>query len=111
MEGFNSLLCSMPALLVTLDNGVENTRYQELRIPTYFCHPYHSWGKVCIEQGIGILREFLPKKADLKDYSESDMYAMVETINTTPMKCLSCQTPKEVFNEHTSLTLNPECCA
>lgn len=42
MEGFKSIFQSLPALSLTLDNGVENIRYQELGIDTYFCHPYSS---------------------------------------------------------------------
>ena len=31
---------------LTLDNGVENIRYEELNIDTYFCYPYSSWEKI-----------------------------------------------------------------
>ena len=45
IEGFKELLKSVPVNSITLDNGVENARHQELKTKTYFCHPYSSWEK------------------------------------------------------------------
>ena len=84
---------------LTLDNGVENVRYEELNIDTYFCHPYSSWEKGGIENLFKRLRRFIPKKASLKDYSREDIIRFAEIMNNTPRKCLSWKTPKEVFEE------------
>ena len=99
MDGYKELLNDIPAESVTLDNGVENTRHEELKVSTYFCNPYHSWEKGTVENGIGRIREFIPKKTDLAGYSDKDIRAIVDTINNTPMKCLRWRTPKEVFEE------------
>jgi len=107
MEGFKKMFRSLPVLSLTLDNGVENVRYQELNIPTYFCHSYSSWEKGAIENAFGLIREFIPKKSSLKNYSQSDINAILEIINGRPRKCLSWRTPKEVFQEQ---FLNHECC-
>jgi IS30 family transposase len=107
MEGFKKMFQSLPALSLTLDNGVENVHYEELEIPTYFCHPYSSWEKGSIENAFGLIREFIPKKSSLKSYSQSDIDAIVEIINGRPRKCLNWRTPKEVFQEQ---FLNNECC-
>jgi transposase, IS30 family len=102
MDGFKKLLSPYQDIVtsLTLDNGVENVRHQELRIDTYFCHPYSSWEKGSVEQGIGLIRDYIPKKADLKDYANRDIAAIIKTINNKPMKCLNWSTPNEVFEEH-----------
>lgn len=112
MDGFKKLLSPYQDILesLTMDNGVENVRYQELAIPTFFCHPYSSWEKGSVEQGIGLIREYIPKKADLKDYSAGDIHAILNTINNTPMKCLNWSTSNEVFEEQLQLAADAVCC-
>mgnify|MGYP000285953400 FL=1 len=82
---------------LTLDNGVENVRYQEIGMPTYFCHPYASWQKAQIENMFLRLRRFIPKKQSLDSYSEKDIAVIVDIMNNTPRKCLNYQTPREVY--------------
>lgn len=99
IDGFENLLRPFKDIVgsMTLDNGVENVRHEELGISTFFCHPYSSWEKGSVEQGIGLLREYIPKKADLKDWSNEVIALIMNRINTTPMKCLDWLTPNEVF--------------
>lgn len=99
IEGFKELLDPLLVRSLTLDNGVENVRYQELNIPTYFCHPYSSWEKGQIENAFGLIRRYIPKKASLASYSPEDISAIVDHINSTPRKILNYRTPKEVFEE------------
>lgn len=121
IDGFKSIFSKLYALSLTLDNGVENVRYQELNLLSFFCRPYSSWQKGSIEQGISLVREFIPKRSDPKDYSDKDIAVIIERINNTPMKCLGWKTPNEVFEEHSpqatshsmSISLNNinlECC-
>lgn len=84
---------------LTLDNGVENARYQTLDIPTFFCHPYSAWEKGTMENLLGRLRRFIPKKSSLKDYTQGDISYFMEIMNNTPRRCLNYKTPKEVFEE------------
>jgi transposase, IS30 family len=101
MDGFKMLLNPHHDTFksLTLDNGVENVRYEELNVDTYFCHPYSSWEKGAIENCFQRLRRFIPKKASLKDYSRKDIIYFAEIMNNTPRKCLSWKTPREVFEE------------
>lgn len=105
MDGFKMLLNPHHDTFksLTLDNGVENIRYEELNIDTYFCHPYSSWEKGGIENLFKRLRRFIPKKASLKDYSREDIIRFAEIMNNTPRKCLNWKTPKEVFEEQCAL--------
>lgn len=84
---------------LTLDNGVENIRYQELDIKTYFCHPYSSWEKPVIENSFGRLRRFIPKKISLRNYTKEHIADIVSKMNNTPRKCLDWRTPVEVFQQ------------
>lgn len=109
IEGFKKLFDSLPTVAssLTLDNGPENARYSELKINTYFCHPYSAWEKGAIENAFGLLREYIPKKARLENYTEDEINAIVGIINNRPRKCLGFRTPKEVFEEQ---FIKQRCC-
>ena len=82
---------------LTLDNGIEFQKYEEIDCNTYFCHPYSSWQKGSIENANGLIRRYIPKKSYLKDYSNKFIQDIVWQINNTPKKCLGFRTPREVF--------------
>ena len=100
MNAFKKLLTFGKALSATFDNGVENVRHLELGISTYFCHSYSSWEKGLIENAFGLMREYIPKKSSLVEYTDADIQAIISIINERPRKCLGFRTPKEVFEEH-----------
>lgn len=108
MDGFKKLLNPYRNITqsMTLDNGVENKRFAELKLDTYFCHPYSSWEKGQIENTFGRLRRFIPKKKSLKDYSPQKISAIMDIMNNTPRKCLNFRMPVEVFNEQLALISN-----
>lgn len=84
---------------MTLDNGVENVKYEKLNVQTYFCHPYSSWQKPIIENTFGRLRRFIPKRTSLSNYTQEQISAIIDMMNDTPRKKLGYRTPTEVFNE------------
>lgn len=95
---------SLPQALgrsVTFDNGTEFAYHyllnDQLGIPTYFCDPHAPWQKGGIENAIGRMRRFLPRKTDLGSLSSSQLNRMVALYNHTPRKCLGFQTPAQVF--------------
>ena len=98
-DGFKKILPAK-AKSITLDNGVENIHYKILETDTYFCRPYSSWQKGAIENTFQRLRRFIPKKADLKNYSQENIDLIVKRMNNTPRKCLGFKTPAEVFKDH-----------
>jgi len=51
---------------------IEHTN-KVLAIKSYFCNPYHSWEKGTVENIIGIIRRFYPKKTDWKNISQWDL--------------------------------------
>lgn len=107
MNGFKEIVDNIPALSITWDNGVENFWYEKLGIPSYFCHPYSSWEKGSVENGIGVIRRYIPKGSDLTHYSDTDIQTIVDRINNIPMKCLRYKTPREVYEAN---LLSTGCC-
>lgn len=86
---------------LTYDNGIENRNHEELSlilmITTYFCNPYHSWEKGTIENTNGRIRRFIPKGADLNNYSDAEIQKVEDWLNHTPRKCLNYSTPYEIM--------------
>lgn len=113
MDGFKELLNPHQKIIqtLTLDNGVENHRHEELKVDTYFCHPYSSWEKGQIENSFQRLRRFIPKRKSIKGYSPEKISAIMDIMNNTPRKCLEFRTPAEVFNEQSSLIRDNQCCS
>lgn len=106
VDGFKYALSPYRSIVrsTTLDNGVENTRHQELETKTYFCHPYASWEKGGIENTFMRLRRFIPKGSSLKNYTNQKISSYIKIMNNTPRKCLQYRTPNEVFKEQLLLT-------
>jgi IS30 family transposase len=100
-----NLFGSLPQPLrqtVTFDNGTEFARHLALRslaIETFFCDPYAPWQKGGIENAIGRMRRFIPRKTDLATLSTSRFRRLVAAYNNTPRKCLDFKTPAEAFSQ------------
>jgi len=86
---------------ITYDNGTENALHgltdEKLGTKSYFCNPYHSWEKGTVENLIGIVRRFYPKKTDWKNISQRDLNKVARFINNRPMKLLGFKTPYQVL--------------
>lgn len=88
---------------ITYDNGSENAEHERvndvLGTRSYFCAPYHSWEKGTVENTIGLVRRFIPKRMDLAKITTGDIRFVERRLNNRPRKCLGFQTPTEVFNQ------------
>jgi IS30 family transposase len=104
VRAIGAALVDLPAPLrrtVTFDNGTEFARHHELGalgISTYFCDPHAPWQKGGIENAIGRMRRFLPRKTDLAQLDQTDFDTLIAAYNNTPRKCLDWQTPAEAFS-------------
>jgi IS30 family transposase len=85
-------------LSLTFDNGTEFAEHHQLAMPTFFCDPHAPWQKGGIENAIGRIRRFLPRRVDLQTLAEDDVLRAAQTYNHTPRRCLDFQTPAEVFS-------------
>ncbi len=93
-----------PTRTVTLDNGTENFYHarvaRHLGCGIFFCHPYHAWEKGTVENTIGLLRAYIPKKTDLSTVTLTDLRTIARELNDRPRKRLAFCTPSEiVYNE------------
>jgi IS30 family transposase len=86
---------------ITYDNGSENVEHERINnilgTKSYFCNPFHSWEKGSIENAIGLIRRFLPKKTDFAIIDSHRLRKIENLINNRPRKCLNYQTPREVM--------------
>lgn len=87
---------------ITFDNGTENTLHasvnQALGTLSFFCQPYHSWEKGSVEQSIGLVRRFYPKKTDWDLVSQQDLDIIQDQLNHRPRKCLNFLSPTEAYS-------------
>lgn len=88
-------------LSITYDNGTENTEHirtnKVLGTQSYFCEPFHSWERGTVENTIGLIRRFFPKKTDFAKISKNRIKTVERWLNNRPRKCLGFKTPAEVF--------------
>jgi len=92
---------------ITYDNGSENVDHHKinklLETKSYFCNPYHSWEKGSVENSVGLVRRFLPKKTDFAILSTQEITQIENLLNNRPRKCLNFRTPLETFNSCVAL--------
>jgi transposase, IS30 family len=86
---------------VTFDNGSEFAQHyrlhEALKIQTYFCDTHSPWQKGGVENTLGRLRRFLPRKTNLDEINPDQIQAFADACNNTPRKCLDFYTPAEAF--------------
>jgi IS30 family transposase len=105
-EALGAMLALLPQPLrqtVTFDNGTEFARHYDLHalgIQTFFCDAHAPWQKGGIENAIGRMRRFLPRKTDLASLDDTRFLTLVAAYNATPRKCLDWLTPAEAFSNH-----------
>jgi IS30 family transposase len=104
LAGFTAKLNSITAPLrqsFTYDQGKEMTRHQELSAATgvrvYFCDPHSPWQRGTCENTNGLLRQYLPKGTDLSIYSQDELDAIADSLNSRPRATHAFHSPFEVF--------------
>lgn len=103
-QGFTKKLRSVPAPLrktLTYDRGKEMADHerlaQRLTIQVFFADPHSPWQRGSNENTNGLLRQYLPKGADLSGYTQRELNTIAHRLNTRPRKCLTFATPLEVY--------------
>ena len=86
---------------ITTDNGREFFEHQtlarKLQAKVYFADPYQAWQRGLNEQVNGLIRQYLPKKTDLRYVSDQRLQFIMDRLNNRPRKTLGFKTPYEVF--------------
>ena len=80
---------------ITCDNGVEFSLFKDIelscqkigkRTSLFFCHPYCSCERGSNENANKLIRKFIPKGADISNYSTDFVQQMENIINDYPRK-------------------------
>lgn len=86
---------------LTFDNGKEFAQHQKigelLNAKTYFTRPYTSQDKGTVENRIGVIRRFFPKKTDLRKISNKRIKEVERLLNYRPIRKFNYQNPIEVL--------------
>jgi IS30 family transposase len=86
---------------LTWDQGKEMAEHARFRadtgIPVYFCDPRSPWQRASNENANGLLRQYLPRTADLRQFSQADLDRIAVELNGRPRQILGFKTPSQVL--------------
>lgn len=92
---------------ITFDNDsafmLHHKIAESLKVKTYFTRPYTSQDKGSVENRIGILRRFLPKRTDLSMITNRELKQIENALNNRPVRKFNYKTPNQVFSEKIAL--------
>jgi transposase, IS30 family len=97
-------------LSLTWDQGSEMANHAQIAEATgleiYFCDPHSPWQRGSNENTNGLLRQYLPKGADLGFYGPGLLDNIAAELNARPRKRHGFQTPAEVLHRLLSEAAN-----
>jgi len=84
---------------ITFDNGLEGQCHSKIKedygVDTYFCDPFKSWQKGGVENSNGLIRQYLPRDANLDKLTAEKISEIERKLNDRPRKKLNYLTPAE----------------
>jgi IS30 family transposase len=92
---------------VTFDNDLGFANHREvaeaLNVDTYFTRPYTSQDKGTVENRIGQIRRFFPKKTDLSMVTVNQVKRVEQLLNDRPVRKFNYLTPNQVLQQKIAL--------
>lgn len=91
---------------ITCDNGCENLDYKGIersvftkqpRTKVYYAHPYSAWERGTNENINKLIRRFIPKGADIGEYSYKDIEMIQNWINNYPRRIFGGKSANEML--------------
>jgi transposase, IS30 family len=105
VQGFARKLQRIPQPLrksMTYDQGREMARHEwlsrKLRLEVYFADPHSPWQRGTNENTNGLLRQYLPKNADLAALTQRELNVIAARLNNRPRQTLNWMTPNEAWD-------------
>ena len=98
---------------ITCDNGCENLDFQGMersaltnipRTQVYYAHPYSAWERGANENANKLIRRFIPKGADIANFSKRFIKFIQDWMNHHPRKKLGWLSP---YDASLSLNITP----
>ena len=99
--------CFYCKLTITTDNGSEFAEHQWISrqlggVPVYFTDSYSSWQKGAIENTNKLIRQYIPKGANINNITDALITKIQKKINRRPREKLNFSTPMKEFFKHYS---------
>ena len=94
--------------IVLTDNGSEFFNPKNIEIDTlsgkktcnvFYCRPYSSWQKGCIEKNHEYIRKLFPKGTSFDCFTQEQIHKLENIINNIPRQSLNNKTPFELTKE------------
>jgi transposase, IS30 family len=105
VQGFARKLQGIPQPLrksMTYDQGREMARHEllrsKLRLQVYFADSHSPWQRGSNENTNGLLRQYLPKSADLAALTQRELNGIAARLNNRPRQTLNWMTPHEAWD-------------
>ena len=87
---------------LTWDQGKEMAQHARFTVatgvPVYFCDPRSPWQRGTNENTNGLLRQYFPKRTDLKPFSQADLDAVAAELNDRPRQTLGFKSPSQTLD-------------
>lgn len=103
-QGITTALASFPDYLrrtLTYDQGKELALHQQITeligTKVYFCDAHSPWQRGTNENMNGLLRDYFPKRTDLRDLTAEQLQAVADEVNTRPRKSLGWARPADLL--------------
>ena len=96
-----------PMHTITFDNDKAFANHMDiatiLNVKTYFTRPYTSQDKGTVENRIGQIRRYFPKKTDLSILTTDQVKRVEKLLNNRPVRKFNYKTPNQVLQEKIAL--------
>lgn len=93
---------------LTWDQGREMARHADLAewcgIDIYFAEPHSPWQRPTNENGNGLIRRYVGKSTNLNRFTDADLTAIEQRINTIPRRSLHWSTAHDVYTAAVAMT-------
>ena len=87
---------------LTWDQGKEMAQHARFTVatgvPVYFCDPRSPWQRGTNENTNGLLRQYFPKRSDLKPFTQADLDAVAAELNDRPRQTLGFKSPSQTLD-------------